>query len=478
MLLRLWEQKNSANERGSALVAVLGVMVVGLLLTTLVASSVVRAFGSSTSSRAAMQSHAAADAGVAAARAGLYTLGNCASQPTPGKYVSSGSLVYTATVLFDSGSGFTAGCPTSTTTRVQIVSTGKAQSMGVAGVTGGNTRTVEATLNYLTPGPKPSGPAIVLYRGGDVNANSSFDLSESGGLVIQHGDLTCSKPNTTINGSVQIGGNLLFSANHCRITGDASVSGAAVLGTGTIGGCLSSASGGPYTPPQVGSCPSATTIKPAPPWTDVAYTPTDWVASSGAAFQVTTLITPAACTLSTGDLGGTPSGSGLILNMLGCATGPIVGQNQTFSLTSDVVIFANQFDFSSVNGLTFQSKDSSVHKLWFVTPDTVKDSQPTCGVNQGPFNTKNNLSAGNVIVTTNAIQAMIYTPCAFLAANGFVLNGQIYAGQLSVLQNNPQFTFAQIGIAGCDLSTGTCSPSPPSLPKPGSVISNRDLDGG
>lgn len=496
MLLRRWEQFRAGNERGSALVAVLGVMVVGLILTTLIASSVVRAFGFSSSTRAAVQSQAAADAGVAAARAGLYVVGNCALQPTPGQYSSSGSLTYTAKVLFDSGSGFTAGCPSLSATRVQIISTGTAQARGVAGVTGGNTRTVEATFNYVTPGPHPSGYGIDLYGGGDIQANSSLDLSESGGLIVQNGNLTCSNNGVVINGDVVVGGNLDFTdgSTHnweCAINGNASVSGAATLGSkGTISGNLSAASLSPWNPAAphanvAGTYTVSSTIPPIPPWTDVGYVPSDWVDSSNAPFQVITAPAVASCTLNSGTLGGTASpGKGVIIDMRLCPGGPSAGNNTSIALTSDVVIFANQFNFSNVNSLAFSSSSGSVHRLWLITPDNVKDQQPTCDRTaaspdtQGDFNVKNNLSASDVIATTNAIQAMIYTPCAFLAKNGFTWNGQIYAGQPSILNNNPTFTFAQIGIAGCDLGTGICSTSLPTPAHPGASISNRNLAAG
>lgn len=484
MLLRRVEHFRAANDRGSALVAVLGVTMVALILTTLIASSVVSAYGFSSSTRAAVQSHAAADAGVAAARAGLYIVGNCAAQPAPGKYSSTGSLVYTATVRFDAGSGFQTGCPTVTATRVQIISKGTAQSAGVAGATAGNTRTVEATFNYLTPGPQPSGAGINLYAGGTIEANSSLDLSESGGLVIQNGDLSCGKNNSIINGNVVVTGSLTFTSS-CSVNGNAVVSANAALGSsGTITGNLSSASGGPYAPPQVGSYTQTTTLPTTPPWVDVGYTPSDWVDSSGAPFQVMTAPTDVSCTLSSGNLGGTTSpGKAVIINMLGCPGGPGAGSNTSISLTSDVVIFANQFDFSAVNSLAFSSTSSSVHRLWFITPDFVSDQQPTCNRTaaspdtQGDFNVKNNLSTSGVIATTTTIQAMLYTPCAFLAKNGFTWNGQIYAGGVSYLQNNPTYTFAQVGIAGYDLGTGTSS-AIVTTSQPGAPISNRDLAGG
>lgn len=485
MLLRHVEQSRAANERGSALVAVLGVTMVALILTTLIASSVVSAYGFSSSTRAAVQSHAAADAGVAAARAGLYIVGNCAAQPTPGQYSSTGSLVYTATVRFDAGSGFQAGCPTVTATRVQIVSAGTAQSPGLAGATSGNTRTVEATFNYLTPGPHPSGAGIDLYAGGTIEANSTLDLSESAGLVIQNGNLYCNKNNAVINGDVVVTGNLTFDGT-CSVNGNASVSGAATLGSGSIRGNLSAASVSPNPPGThvTGTYTQTTAVPPTSPWTDVPYTPSDWVDSSGAAFQVRTAPTDVSCTLSSGNLGGTTSpGKAVIINMLGCPGGPSAGNNTSISLTSDVVIFAQQFNFGSVNSLAFASSNSSVHRLWFITPDYVNDRQPTCNRTaaspdtQGDFVVKNSYSASEVFSTTNLVQAMLYTPCAFVGKNGFTWNGQIYAGSYSYLQNNPTFTNDSVGIAGYDLDSGSRT-TVVTTPRPGAPISNRDLAGG
>lgn len=510
MLLRHWGRKSRANERGSALVAVLGVMVVGLLLTTLIASSVVRAFGSSTSTRAAMQSHAAADAGIAAARAGLYTLGNCALQPTPGQYISSGSLVYTAKVLFDSGAGFTAGCPNATTTRVRILSQGTAQSFGVAGVTAGNTRTVEATFNYLTPGPQPSGPAIDLFAGGVVESNSGINLTGSGGLVIQNGDLNCAKNGSVFTGDVVVKGNLNFSTK-CTLIGNATVAGLADLGSsGNIVQTLTASSANPVNPKltgQAGAYVQTTAVPPTPPWTDVGYTPgvtpLDWTDLTYGTFQYQKAgLLGRTCALNSGNLGGTPAGYPVIIDLLSCPSGPTLSPgNTSILLTSDVVIYAQQFDFSGVNTLNFGSSDTSVHRLWFITPDYVADGKPTCNYQylpgtatskslgtlnpaynpanavQGDFLVKNNLTVAQVFSTTNLVRAMLYTPCAFDAKNGFTWNGQILAGNPSFLQNTSVFTADSVGIAGYDLGTGARTIIV-TVPHPGAPISNRDLAGG
>jgi hypothetical protein len=208
----------------------------------------------------------------------------------------------------------------------------------------------------------------------------------------------------------------------------------------------------------------------------VPYTPTDWRDSSGALYQVQTAPSPVPCALSSGNLGD-PAGKPIILNMLGCSTGPTASNNTTISLTSDVVIFANQFNFGSINSLAFTSSNTAVHRLWFITPDTVPDHQPTCGAGQGPFVGKNNLTASDVLSTTNAIQAMLYTPCDLQMKNNFTWNGQFYIGGATSIVNNPVFTFAQVGVAGYDLTTGARAPDI-LTPQPGTLLSNRDLAGG
>lgn len=477
-------------ERGSALIAVLGVMILGIILTTLIATSVVSAYGFSSSTRAGVQSHAAADAGVAAARAGLYTPGNCSAQPTPGVYTATGTLAYSAAVSFDAGSGWQAGCPTSSASRVRIVSTGSPQAPGISGNTSGNARKVEAVFNWLVPGITPSGTSIDLYSGGQVEANSGFDLSESSGLVVQNGNLICNKNNSVFNGNLTVGGaspngNLTFGGT-CTVNGNVKVQNTADLGSGQIAGNLSA---GAVLPNPPGSKVSGTytqsgSVPTVPPWVDVTYKPSDWVDATGAAFQVKVAPADVPCSFTTGNLGGTQPGKPVIINMLGCVGGPSANNNTTVSLTSDVVIFANQFNFSGTNKLAFTSSSTAVHRLWFITPDNVADHQPTCNyapastdpAHQDDFVAKNDLTASDVISTDNAVQAMLYTPCALVSKNNLTWNGQIYAGTFSTVINNPIYTFDQVGIAGYDLNTGAALPTLTS-PQPGSLISNRDLGG-
>ena len=473
MLLR--KHRVAADETGASLIVVLGVTAVGLILSALIATSLVSSLGFSSASRAGLQSQAAADAGVAAARAGLNIVNNCATQPTPGTY-SSTDPGYTATVQHNDGSGWQNGCPTAATTQVRIVSTGSAAAHGVAGYSSGDASKVEAVVQWLTPGPKPSGVAMYLYKGGVVEANSNIDLTESTGpgLVVRDGNFDCDKNNSVINGSISVEGNLNFTQN-CTVNGSAWVSGAAALGSGKIGQNLTSNSVTPNPPgTHVGGTYTQSGVTPAAPgWVDIPYAPDTWRDSNGDLFEVKSLTTSSAeCKLPDGNLGGT-AGEPIILDARGCTGGgPSLNQNTTVKLTSDVVIYADRFDWPINNTLSFESSSTAVRRIWFITPDYVADGQPTCDPStQGDFSIKNTFSV------EAPVSSFLYTPCAFDAKNTFSWRGQIYSGAYSNVKNNSSFVFVPVGVAGYDLSSGTATPEI-THPQPGILLSNRNLTNG
>ncbi|MFC5503080.1 hypothetical protein ACFPJ4_12595 [Lysinimonas soli] len=455
-------------ERGSALIPVLGVMAVGLIVGALVSSSVVQGLTFSNATRSGIQSQAAADAGVAAARAGLFA-GTCTVQPTSGTYSSTGSLNYSATVSRFVNGAWQAGCPAYLTPQVRIVSIGRATN--AAGNPIGSPSRVEAIYNFLWPGVTPSGVAMYLYSGGVVQANSSLDLSESpgAGLVIKKGNFVCGKNNTVINGDVVVIGNVDLGTNSCAINGSAWVTGSMNLGNkGSVSGNLTAGSVTPNPPKsQVGGTYTQSSALPtAAPWSDVDYVPGDWIDSSGDPYQVITL-SGSTCTQYGGNFGGF-TGKPVIINAMGCPSGISGTNNTTFKLTSDVVIFAPKFSWGSINQLNFASADTTERRLWFITPDSVKDGQPTCSASEGDF------AINNSFQIQAPIDAMLYTPCAFNGSNGFTWRGQIYSGTYSSVMNNPAFTFIPVGIAGHDLGTGTTTTVLTS-PQPGSLVSNRNV---
>lgn len=469
-------------DSGSALVAVIGVMAVGLILTTLIATQLVGAMGHSTATRAGVQSHASADAGIAAAQTALFTPGSCAAQSPAGTYTSTAPPIYTVTVEYNAGAGWLPGCPPITATQVRLVATGTASMLGVAGVSRGDTTKVETVLDWKVPGPVPSGPAVYLYKGGEITANSSFDLQDGDGtgLMIKNGDLTCNKNNGLINGSVAIFGNLTLS-NKCSISKNASVTGTASLGNGSVGGELAAGTilPSPLAPGQAGSINPVVTMPDVPKWADVNYVPADWKRPDGSQFEVQPAILGLGCILSSGNMGDS-TGKAVIYDARGCIGGMTATNNTVVSLTSDVVIFAESFNFTGLNSVVFKSSSAATHRLWFITPDYLDDDQPTCKRpallpvwllgDQGDFSIKNGFEI------QSPIQAMLYTPCSFEGKTGFVWNGQIYAGDTSHLLNNPKFTPVEMGIAGQDLGDGDPDPDDLTKPQPGTVISMRDVN--
>lgn len=485
MLLNRRSGWTSANESGSALVVVIGVMAVGLILTALALNSVVYGLGYTTATRAGVQSQGSAEAGVAWARAGLFPdatthLNNCATQPVPAKYVSTTAPAFRALVEQYDATGWHTGCPTTTTTKVRITSTGDAQAQGVAGQTVGNTSKVEAVVKWLVPGPVPSGVGMYLYAGGTVEANSILDLSEStsAGLMIKNGNFFCDKNNSVINGSVLITGNLTFNKT-CSVNGSAWVTGTAALGSGSIARDLTAGSVTPNPPgSSVGGTytkiTGATVMPEIPKWAEVGYAPDAWRDITGLPYEVKPL---PGCALPNGTLGGTVLGNPVIINALACPNGPTASNGTTVQLTSDVVIFGEKFGWDGVNSLSFASSSTAAHRIWFITPDYTVGNTPSCDSVAAPAgHAQGNFTVKNGFLISAPIEAFLYTPCAFEGKNGFTWDGQLYAGQQSFIQNNPSLTFSPMGIAGVDLSTGDSAP-PINYPKPGTVVSIRDVTG-
>jgi hypothetical protein len=455
----------ATTDRGSALIPVIALAAIGLIVGATLSTSVVGGLTFSGSTRASLQSQAAADAGVAAAVAGLYA-GTCAVQPTTATYTSNGSITYSATVQRLANGLWQTGCPAFLTPQVKVVSTGRA--VNSSGTPYGASTTVEAIYQFLWPGPKPSGVGMSRYGGATVQANASLDLSE-GGLVIKKGNFVCGKNNAVLNGNVTVTGNLDLGSNSCAINGSAWVSGAVTLGSkGSVSGNLTSGSVTPNPPKsQVGGTyTQSATIPATAPWTDIPYTPTDWRDSTGNPYQVVTL-SGSSCTQTGGWFGG-PTGTPTIINALGCPNGIQVSNNTTFKLTSDVAIFAPVYNWGSINQLNFASSDTTEHRLWLMTPDNLTDAKPTCTSDEGAF------AINNSFQIQSPIDAMLYTPCAFNGKNGFIWRGQIYAGSYSDVENNPSFTFIPVGVAGYDMGTGQQTDTV-TTPQPGSLVSNRNL---
>ena len=238
-------KRRLGDDRGAALAAVIGMMTISLLTATVVVSAVTTTTAFTTTSRAGVQSQAAAEAGVAAARAGLIA-GTCTSNGGVYENVAGATPEYFATVWIPSGASWIRACPVGTAYQVRVLSTGYAAAEGVVGARGRDETSLEAILStVVTPAEiVASGPAVYAYRsdgfGGSGTLVSVNNSSPS--VLVKQGDVECSGASSgpadwvidngslTISGSCNITGNT-WASNNATLSGGVRVSGNVVANT-------------------------------------------------------------------------------------------------------------------------------------------------------------------------------------------------------------------------------------------------------
>lgn len=235
-------------ERGSALLAVVGLLgVTGVIALTITTVSLY-AVGYTSSTRAGVQAQAAAAAGID------YAAANFSTSVCQGQYSSTSAPLFTVTVASstlqtspgDTDTSWVSGCPTSTDIkRLKFVSTGTASALGVAGNSSGNVRRVEAIYPYTPTAPTygvvASGAAVYAFAQTDSTVtNLTINKASTVQPSIQYlsGNVSC-LPNTTINGDVVLGQGSISS--DCTINGDLSASGTVNIQSGEITGNVNAA---------------------------------------------------------------------------------------------------------------------------------------------------------------------------------------------------------------------------------------------
>ena len=216
------------DERGSAMLAVVGIMAVTAVIGVTVAAATINGLAVTSSNRASVQARAAAEAGIDVAVAGLKTPGGCAA--VSAVYESAATAVprYVATVQHDTGSGWVDGCPVDTAAFVRIESVGTAGSPGVAGASSGNSRAIEAIYNYLPDYidvPEIDAAVYAHEMQGDLKnfELSSAENSLAADVQIRHGNVACLN-GAKITGDVILGDGFV-SLKDCEVTGSVHASG-------------------------------------------------------------------------------------------------------------------------------------------------------------------------------------------------------------------------------------------------------------
>ena len=462
MFLNLKTNVRPFNERGSALMAVLGVMAVTMVIGLTITAATVNGLKVTSTNKALVQSRAAAEAGLAVVVAGL-SKGSCLTT-VPSTNPTSNSVVE-----FQDNLGIRVdSCDIAS--QVKITSIGTAQSFGVGGAESGDKSTVEAVYPYSRT---PSGAAIYLATGANFNNGGAITSSATvPAIQVKTGNLNCDN-NTVITGSVVVVAGSI-SLKSCTVTRNAWAFGTTTFPPpgGTIGGILTSAGSRPASHPIARWDPTLP-MPSVPVWTEFPYNSNDWKTPALVPFYENIRPTTSGnCPLPNNN-GALPT----IFNALACAgvSSPPNGGpgSNVITLYDDLVIVAKKFNFT--NSLEFVSSDPAVaHRVWFITPDLVPtDHVATCSPGQGAF------TIGNNLTITAPIKAMLYTPCAISTGNGFTWRGQMYAGTISNW-NNANFGYIGVGLPGANLDAGTYASgggSPGARTVLGALVSSRDLVG-
>lgn len=449
------------DDRGSALIAVLGVMIVLAIVTVGISTVTVQALGTTSSSRAGVQSRAAADAGIDVALARLKTTNGCS---TSGNVVTSAGVpAYTSIISYSltNGASWVNGCPPDNATLARITSVGTAKDKGVAGASAGDQSTVQRLYKWepiivMVP---IDGAAVYAHTVDGVLKKfnlSSADNSVATSVMIKYGDVECT------NGA-KIGGDLILGAGNakldmCDVAGKIHVNGDADINKSNIGESIWATgsmviTNSTYNAATVRSGPTVP-VPGIPNWTDVGWDPAHW---TGLGYNIVNWT--GSCDIKKGTAAGdkwqqletyiTPT----VVNFLNaCPSNPVTTANSmdTVELKTNIVLVANQFTFSKLY-LTA----TSARTLTFLVPDDVPNGQPTCAPT-APSTLKGDIYLTNETDFGANIAAMVYTPCKIKSdRNGF--RGQMYSGEVEFNQQ-ASLEFVPVGIMGIDLSGGLTQP--------------------
>lgn len=281
MLLSAMRRRDD-RERGVAMIAVVGLIAVLAVITSLIVVSLTAAQGFTSRSRTNVEAQSAAEAGIASARAALAN-GECQATAT-----SSSAPFYTYTVEREASPDvWQAGCPTPTQ-RARIISTGATSAAALSRPTAPDAMRIEVVLspaaqaNLLPPSITPGAiGSIYSMAGAGGGAGLSAPAGQTATIVVRSGNYTCDggasiglpgrvnivvgNGNLTLGGSCWITGSVwvpngritlpwstgidghVFAAKELSfgggsVTGSAWVDGPVTFTAGSLGGSLSAAS--------------------------------------------------------------------------------------------------------------------------------------------------------------------------------------------------------------------------------------------
>lgn len=224
------------DERGSALVSVVGIVLVTIVIAVTISATTISALDRTGETRETVSADFAAEAGIAAAQADLEA-GRCTTHgPTYQSGTANGAPFYRAVVLKRTATGEQLGCP-SDTQAARIVSTGYAGAPGYTAKNGVK-RSLEAVYSRSPVPLNPSGPAVFAYSSQGMGGSGKL-VAENGlepSVHVREGNVTCDGGSSgdadwvirsgtfTAQGSCVVAGNV-WASGDASTTGDAKIGG-------------------------------------------------------------------------------------------------------------------------------------------------------------------------------------------------------------------------------------------------------------
>lgn len=318
---------------------------------------------------------------------------------------------------------------------------------------------IEGTITGLGTGQTLIDHARIL---GGVFTNGPLRIGSDariGGSVISTNSGSSDIYAARINGDLLINGRFSqFAAS--VIGGNVSAAAAgqtnAIEPSGTFGGFIrlggtSNSSTPPFKPSPLGGLYENQTISARVPvtfevpvqltpdffkWRDFSYLESDW---TSAGYQI---VTRSDCNFQ--DVGTNVAAINsytvpTLVDARGCSNFKAYGV--TFNLKTDVTFLVNKLD----NGQAMKINSvpgTGKHEFNIITPDLVKDSNPTCSSGQGEIRVPN-------LAMSDDITGFIYSPCKVNFGGASKINGQIYTGNADYAAGGlTSFSYVQMSVPG------------------------------
>lgn len=485
----------SHGDDGVALVAAMGVALIGILVASLVIAQTITASNDSGRDRLRTTEIHSAEAAIDATMAQLETESPCTIDP---QNFGNGTQATDVTIdiqYFNDASTTPIACPVGGTpaaspnrATVRATSVGERDSVGL-----NPERTLEASL-ALEPRNGLSADAAI-FSAAKITVGAGFTLSpqlldQDADVWVDGGDWDCGA-GTTINGSLIVpDGAVNFNNAKCHVGGDVwaqngftnsggesdatyavdrnltvrsgNLEAGAVLNVGgdiLVGGSKL----GSKTATAVGSSKYNVGAYAIPDRVPVGmpvinYTPSDWAGFAisdqnnlanliGSQYTVN----PAGMTKleNCEYLGNIKTISGAVqlpstdtlYDLQGCSGGFQSNQGFEFALNADTVFFVN--DFASKGTMRFFSGDGQPHKLWVIVP----------------YSTSTGSITMQIPITINPpIESFWYAPGTVTVQTASSLIGQVYGGDVTI-NTASDFVFTNVGVPGVDLVSAAQSSS-------------------